>query len=107
MPRLALAAVLVPVLAACGGPVAEGDVSGLTLKSRGADYPVLTGYVVNEGEVPITSADVSVTLYDADNRPMEDVMVGVRGVAVGDSARFEQRLDLPARAAKLKFLGVN
>ena len=81
--------------------------SGLTLKSRGSGYPVLTGYVVNRGEVAIASADVFVTLYDTDNRPMEDVMVGVRRVGVGDSIRFEQRLDLPARAAKLKFLGVN
>ncbi len=105
--RLALAALLASAVAGCGGPVAEGDVSGLTLKSRGTAYPVLTGYVVNKGDVAITSADVSVTLYDADNMPMEELMVGVRRVEVGDSARFTQRLDLPARAVKLKYLGVN
>lgn len=81
--------------------------SGLTLKSRGSGYPVLTGYVVNKGDIAIASADVFVTLYDTDNRPLDDVMVPVRRVAVGDSMRFEQRLDLPARGAKLKFLGVN
>ncbi len=107
MLRIALAALLAALLAACGGPTAQGQVSGLSLKSRGSGYPVLTGYLVNKGEVTISSADVFVTLYDTDNRPMSDVMVPVRQVAVGDSMRFEQRLDQPARAAKLKFLGLN
>ena len=107
MLRLASVVLFAVAVAGCGGPVAEGGVSGLTLKSRGSGYPVLTGYVVNRGEVAITSADVFVTLYDADNRPMDDEMLQVRRVAVGDSMRFEKRLDLPARAAKLKYLGVN
>lgn len=105
--RIALVIVFAALLAACGGPVAQGNVSGLTLKSRGNGYPTLTGYVVNKGDIAIASADVVVTLYDTDNRPMEEVMVQVRRVGVGDSMRFEQRLDLPARGAKVKFLGVN
>ncbi len=48
-----------------------------------------------------------VTLYDDQNRPLDDVLVQVRNVASGDSARFEQRLDLQAGAAKLKYVGVN
>lgn len=105
-PRLVLAALLVS-LVGCGGAPAQADVSGLKLQREGRGYPTLTGYLVNEGETAISSADVFVTLYDADNRPMEDVIVQVRGVAAGDSARFERRLDLEAGGAKLKFVGVN
>ncbi|PAP76697.1 FxLYD domain-containing protein [Rubrivirga marina] len=100
---LALAA----VLAACGGEVPEYDVADLRLQSEGGGYPTLTGVLVNSGATPITSADVFVTLYDDQNRPLEDVLVQVRNVASGDSARFEQRLDLQAGAAKLKYVGVN
>ena len=107
MPRV-LAVVLAAVfLAACGGPTPQADVQGLRLQQKGRGYPTLTGYLVNQGEVAISSADVFVTLYDTDNRPLDDVLVVVRTVGVGDSARFEQRLDLPAGSAKLKFLGLN
>lgn len=105
--RLLAALVLAATLAACGGSSPQADVSGLRLQREGRAYPTLTGYLVNRGETPISSADVFVTLYDEDNRPMEDVVVQVRGVAMGDSARFEHRLDLQASAAKLKFIGVN
>ena len=108
MPRAALAALLAVCLAACGGASPpQADVSGLKLQRKGTGYPTLTGYLVNHGEVAISSADVFVTLYDTDNRPIDDVMVGVRNVAAGDSLRFEQRLDLPASAAKLKYVGLN
>lgn len=107
MPRLSLVAALVLVLAACGGPPARADVSGLRLQREGRGYPTLTGYLVNEGDAAISSADVFVTLYDGDNRPLEDVIVQVRRVAAGDSARFERQLDLQASGAKLKFVGVN
>lgn len=105
--RLSLAAALLLTLGACGQAPAQADVSGLRLQREGRNFPTLTGYLVNEGDTPITSADVFVTLYDGDNRPMEDVIVQVRAVAVGDSARFERRLDLDASGAKLKFVGVN
>jgi hypothetical protein len=105
--RLVLAAALALPLAACGGPDLQADVEGLRLLREGGGYPTLTGYVVNRGETPITSADVFVTLYDADHQVLEDVMVPVRNVAAGDSARFEQQLDLPAGSAKLKYVGAN
>lgn len=108
MLRVVLAVLLAVSLAACGGaPTPQADVSGLKLQRKGSGYPTLTGYLVNQGETAITSADVFVTLYDTDHRPIEDVMVGVRNVAAGDSLRFEQRLDLPASGAKLKYLGLN
>ena len=106
--RTALLALLVAGLGACADEApAEADVTGLRLQRVGEAYPTLTGYLVNEGAAPITSADVFVTLYDDDNRPLDDVLVQVRDVAPGDSARFEQRLDLPAGAAKLKYVGLN
>ncbi|WP_412062359.1 FxLYD domain-containing protein [Rubrivirga sp. IMCC45206] len=96
------------LISACGGPGApQADVTDLRLQRKGTAYPTLTGVLVNSGDARIASADVFVTLYDADNRPMEDVLVQVRNVAAGDSARFEQRLDLAAGAAKLKYVGVN
>ena len=94
-------------LGACGGPPSRADVSDLRLQREGTSYPTLTGWVVNRGEGPISSADVAVTLYDADNRPLDDVLMQVRNVSPGDSVRFERRLDLQASGAKLKFLGVN
>ncbi len=106
MPRF-LPLALVAVLAACGGETPTYDVADLRLKSEGGDYPTLTGVLVNTGAVPISSADVSVMLYDDQNRPLDEVLVQVRNVASGDSARFEERLDLRAGAAKLKYVGVN
>ena len=105
--RLALAAALALSLAACGGPALQADVEGLRLQRKGSEYPTLTGYVVNRGDVPITSADVFVTLYDDEHQVLEDVMVPVRNVAAGDSARFEHQLDLQAGGAKLKYVGAN
>ena len=106
MPRLLLFA-LAAVLAACGAETPTADVADLRLQREGSAYPTLTGSLVNSGTAPIASADVFVTLYDEDNRPLDDVLVQVRNVAPGDSARFEQRLDLQAGAAKLKYIGVN
>ena len=108
MIRVAFAVLLAVCLAACGdASTPHADVTGLRLQRKGTGYPTLTGYLVNRGGTEITSADVFVTLYDTDNRPIEDVMVGVRNVAAGDSLRFEQRLDLPASGAKLKYVGLN
>ncbi|WP_420454635.1 FxLYD domain-containing protein [Rubrivirga sp.] len=106
MPRLLLA-VLVVALAACGGETSQIDVADLRLQREGGDYPTLTGVVVNRGAEAISSADVFVTLYDDQNRVLDDVLVQVRRVAAGDSSRFEQQLDLRASAAKLKYVGVN
>lgn len=103
---LCLAAVVL-TLAACGGSEPHAEVQDLRLQKKGGAFPTLSGYVVNHGDAPITSADVFVTLYNGENQVLEDVMVPVRNVGAGDSARFEQRLDLPAVGAKLKFLGVN
>lgn len=105
--RFLTVAVLLLALAACDGATSRADVTGLRLQREGEAYPTLTGYLVNEGDRPITSADVFVTLYDGDNRPLDDVIVQVRNVAAGDSARFEQRLDLQANGAKLKYIGAN
>ncbi|MEM0962936.1 MAG: FxLYD domain-containing protein [Bacteroidota bacterium] len=107
MLRFLTVAVLLLALAACDGATSRADVTGLRLQREGEAYPTLTGYLVNEGDRPITSADVFVTLYDGDNRPLDDVIVQVRNVAAGDSARFEQRLDLQANGAKLKYIGAN
>ena len=103
-----LAFVPLVFLAACGGnPEPAANVVDLRLQREGTAYPTLTGALVNSGEAPISSADVFVTLYDDQNRPLDDVMVQVRDVAAGDSVRFEQELDLPAGAARLKYVGVN
>ena len=107
MLRPLLAAALVALLAACGGDAARADVTDLRLQREGRSYPTLSGTLVNRGNAPIQSADVFITLYDADNRPIEDVMVQVGRVAPGDSARFDKALDLAAGGAKLKFVGIN
>lgn len=107
MTRLFLSVALVALASGCSEPALRADVLDLKLQRRGSAYPTLTGYVVNQGEAPITSADVFVTLYDGDNRPMEDVMVNVRGVAAGDTARFEHRLDVSAGGAKVKYVSAN
>jgi hypothetical protein len=105
--RIVLTAALALVLAACGDSGLQADVEDLRLQRKGGAYPTLTGYFVNRGETPITSADVFVTLYDEDNRVIEDVIVPVRNVAAGDSARFERHLDTQAGGAKLKYIGGN
>ena len=107
MIRLLFAASLALSLAACGGPAPQANVSNLRLVSENQEYPVVTGYLVNSGEVPISSADVFVTLYDRDNRPMEDVSIQVRTVSVGDSSRFERQLDLRPSGAKVKLVSAN
>ena len=107
MLRAVFSAVLIAGLAACSPPELQADVSGLRLQRKGTGYPTLTGYLVNHGSVKISSADVFVTLYDGDHRPLTDVMVGVRDVAAGDSLRFEQKLDVLAGSAKLKYVGLN
>ena len=110
MLRSALLAVLgALVLAACGGNAPTAQVDGLRLKKSRTGYPTLTGYVVNtSAEATIRSADVFVTLYDGDNRPLDaEAFVQVRDVAPGDSARFEQRLDVPALAASFRTMILN
>ncbi|MEM1114976.1 MAG: FxLYD domain-containing protein [Bacteroidota bacterium] len=102
-----LSLVALVALAGCSEQVLQANVHDLKLQRRGSAYPTLTGYVVNQSDAPITSADVSVTLYDADNRPLEDVMVQVRSIPAGDTARFEHRLDVEAGGAKLKYLSAN
>jgi hypothetical protein len=105
--RLLFVAALALPLAACGDSGVQADVHDLRLQRRGSGYPLLTGYVVNPGDQAITSADVFVTLFDTDNRPLEDVMVSVRGVAPRDTARFERRLDVQASGAKVKYVSAN
>ena len=107
MPRPLLVAALVAVLAGCGTEPPQAGVSGLRLVREAEEYPTLTGYLVNRGAVPISSADVFVTLYDGDNRPLEDVAVQVRAVAVGDSSRFERQLDLQPAGARVKLVTAN
>ena len=95
-------------LAACSGDAPDQvGVRGLELRQRGVSYPTVSGYVVNGGGAEARSVDVSITLYDADNRPIEDVLLQVQGVAPGDSSRFERQLDLSASSAKVKYVGVN
>lgn len=107
MLRPLLVAALALLVAACGDPGIQADVHDLRLQRRGSGYPLLTGYVVNQSDRAITSADVFVTLFDTDNRPLEDVLVSVRSVAPRDTARFERRLDVAASGAKLKYLSAN
>ena len=105
--RPALVAVAL-ALAACGdAPPGQVGVHGLELQRRGTGYPSVSGYVVNGGGEPARSVDVSITLYDTDNRPIEDVLLQVQDVAAGDSVRFERDLDLAAQSAKVKYVGVN
>lgn len=100
---IAAALVAAAGLGGCATEPPRVEVHGMRLRPTPNDYPELSGYVVNLSDQPIASADVSVTLYDADNQLLGDEMVQVLvTVAPGDSARFEQRLDRPAAAARLR-----
>ena len=108
-PALALLAFLgLSTLAACGGgAVGDVGVRGVELQRRGTGYPSVSGYVVNGGGAAARSVDVSLTLYDDDNRPIEDLLLQVRDVPAGDSVRFERNLDLTPSSVKVKYVGVN
>ena len=101
---LAVALCLAAGAAGCADPGPEIEVHGMRLRPAVNNYPELSGYVVNLSDRPLTSADVTVTLYDEQNQPIGDELVQVRRVAPGDSARFERRLDRPATAARLRFV---
>lgn len=92
------------VVSACqsapSAPLAE--VRDLRLRGPSDGYPTLSGLLVNTSDRAVTSADVFITLYDRDNAVLADVLVTVRDVAAGDSARFTQALDVPATAVRLK-----
>lgn len=106
--RSLAAAVALAALAGCGGAPERVDVRGLELQRRGeTNYPKVSGYVVNGGGEALRSVDVSITLYDDDNRPIEDVLLQVRDVPPSDSVRFERGLDLVPSAVRLKYVGVN
>ena len=110
MLRSALIATLfVAALAGCGGAPLTAEVDGLRLRQEGRGYPTLTGVVVNTSEeATLRSADVFVTLYDGENRPLgAEAFVQVRDVAPGESARFEQKLDVPAQAASFRTMILN
>lgn len=97
-------------LAGCGGAPLTAEVDGLRLKEEGGGYPTLTGVVVNTSqEATLRSADVFVTLYDAENRPLEsEAFIQVlEDLAPGESARFEKELDVPARAASFRTMILN
>ena len=104
-----LAVVAAFALSACDGPSLTAKVDGLRLQKSRSGYPTLTGYVVNTSpEATIRSADVFVSLYGDENRPLDaEAFVQVRNVAPGDSARFEQRLDVPALAARYRTIILN
>ncbi|MDT0631045.1 FxLYD domain-containing protein [Rubrivirga sp. S365] len=103
----ALALVGLTVLAACGDAPDQVGVHGLELQRRGGGYPSVSGHVVNEGGAAARSVDVSITLYDSDSRPIEDLLLQVRDVPPGDSVRFERDLDVVPNSVKLKYVGVN
>lgn len=102
MIRLLSAAASLALLAGCAEPAPAVEVHGLRLIADAENYPTLSGYVVNLSDTPLRSADVSVSLYDADNQPLGESIVQVRRVEPGDSARFERLLDRPATAARLR-----
>ena len=106
---LVLVLIVSAALAGCGGAPLSAEVDGLRLKREGRGYPTLTGVVVNTSEEAVLrSADVFVTLYDGDNRPLDaEAFVQVQNVAPGESARFEQKLDVPARAASFRTMILN
>ena len=106
-PVALVALVALTVLAGCGGPTENVGVRGLELQRRGTGLPKVSGYVVNHGGVAVTSADVSITLYDDDNRPIEDLLLQVRDIPPADSVRFERGLDLVPSAVRLKYVGAN
>ena len=103
--------VLLAFLLAAAGCSSEApvsvDVRGLELQRRGTGYPKVSGYVINEGGAAVRSVDVSITLYDGDNRPIEDVLLQVQDVPASDSVRFERGLDLVPSSVRLKYVGVN
>ena len=107
---LCSAAIALVVLAGCGGAPLSAEVDELRLKEGRGSYPTLTGVVVNtSADATLRSADVFVTLYDAENRPLDsEAFIQVQDdLAPGESARFEKALDVPARAASFRTMILN
>lgn len=108
-PIALLIALLTLPLAACGGGEAQRvEVTELRLLRERDGTPVLSGVFVNQTDASITSADIGVTLYNADGYPFDEpARLVVRRVAPGDSSRFRQRLDVDARRANLDYVITN
>ena len=102
-----LALLLAVPLAACGNDAPPGQIEivDLRLVRQRNGLPVVSGLFINRTPERIASADVGITLYDADNLPLDEpARLVVQDIAAGDSVRFRQRLDVDALGASLDYV---
>lgn len=97
-----LLALATPLAGCADGPsAADAVVENVRLVRRADGTPVVSGLVRNDGDVPLR-AQVTVGLYDEDNRPIGDERVDVGLVPPGEVRPFERALDLPAVGARVR-----
>lgn len=107
---LVLGAATSSVLPACSSPSEPHvEITNLSLRQTGDEYPTVSGVVHNRSERVLSSADVTIGLYNENNMPIQNgaVRVQVRNIAPGDSARFSRALDVRPRGAQVKEVIVN
>jgi hypothetical protein len=100
-PLLALAVLLLAsgLVAGCGGEQTPLDarVEEFRLVREEDGKQVVTGVLVNPNERPVSSATITVDLYDAPVEagvePVETMRVEVRDVAPGERKTFRQTVD--------------
>ena len=108
MPVRALFAVLfvlAPFFAAgCGGegrPALDAKVEEFRLVRENDGTQVVTGYLANPNERPISSATINVDLYDQPVEPgvepVEEMKVVVRDIAAGERKLFKGTVDTRLR----------
>lgn len=94
---------------ACPNPAPTPEVADLRLTQEGDNFPVLSGVLVNTSEQPVSTADISVELLDANNMPLEDaeVRIQLQDIPPGDSAFFRRPLDLYPAGARVTSVVTN
>jgi hypothetical protein len=99
LPALAALLLLSAFVGGCGGEQSplSAHVEEFRLVREEDGKQVVTGVLVNPNERPVSSATITVDLYDAPVEagvePVETMRVEVRDVAPGERKRFRQTVD--------------
>ena len=80
------------------------DVLDLQLRVHPGGARILTGRLVNRSSDPVSVAQIQVTLFDADNRPVSGMSVVLHDIPPGDEVSFREPVDsdLDVQGARVK-----
>jgi hypothetical protein len=98
MRRFSIFLLLALFLGACGTEPQTGvraEVEDLQLTRHPDGDQVVTGTLVNQSERAVRGAQIEVSLYDEENRPLETVRIDVQNVEPGERRPFRRVLDAP------------